>query len=192
MADEVAEATESQVTTTREEGSERLRREFNQAAKLGRNIFNEVSLREEGRLTPYFRSADFNRDNLAAIGERGEGEVTEEEVLAARRASLGIGLEAAVLINEARLPRGGPIREDLESLGRLRSLLRATEGLRQELFESDPALVGEQMRVITEKRSRKEDPRSDEALNRLAKEQLEGSYIRISRSYRAIEEYSRY
>jgi len=184
---------ETQPEDSRETG--RLRKEFQEAASLGRGWMRLIREREERRYTPYLSSRLIPSDHIKSIiqKEKGEDPPTSEDIRAAQAASLGITLEAATQITKAQLLRTGAVRENLASLEGILTLLgKGRSAVVEDLLKSDPQMVREEMRKTIarwERKTPEEVNLPDAVLEEKAKEILDQATNRISRAERALRGY---
>ena len=176
---------------------ERLRRDFKEAAKLGRNWMGLIEEREGRKYTPYLSSRLIPRDYIQQIGQKENGEVppTPEDIEAALRASLGITLEAATQISEVRLPGRGQVRESLESLEQMFTLLKNGNAILGDLLKNNPQMVREEMRKVIACRQRRapgEVNLPNTSLDNKAREVLSAAGNRIVRAKEALGQYLRH
>jgi len=118
--------------------SEKLRQDFNEAARIGQGLLGANRERETEGYSFSFNTEMFPVDYLAAVTSRKNTEqITEEHVRAARRASFGLTLEAARQIKEGGVNRTGRINDELENLEAIYGYLAQGADLSEELTAKD-------------------------------------------------------
>lgn len=166
---------------------------YENAAKLGKWVSKIVREREDSRLTPYTKLEQFDREDLKAVHAKSRGDdITEADVIEAKRGSLALAYEAAFQVSEAQLPRG-PIREDTDSLADLRRVVIGGAKLSENLFkEGHKDLVIEQIRNTVARRLKKppsEVALSDTQLIDMRDEKISSAAIRLKKAHDALSEY---
>jgi hypothetical protein len=166
---------------------------FDKAAGIGRGILHSARERERQRLTPYLDARKFPEELIARVGQKSKEEpVTLEDIQNAKKASLGIAVEAATQIAEVQLPRGSGVSEDLESLDGLGLLIQQGSGLVEELSGKEPGLLREQVKEVIARRLGKkpeEIEKSDAELDSFLEEQFRISLERVGRASGALRAY---
>lgn len=129
--------------STEQTDQEKLRREYEEAAVLGRKVIEVTRGRAIARFTPFLDAAHFLGDDIKAVDKKEENDViTPEDVKKASLKSFALSLEAATQIGEtaARMNQR-QVRDDPDSLEDLAKITQAgfqaqerldKEGLHQE------------------------------------------------------------
>ncbi|MEX0649893.1 MAG: hypothetical protein WD200_02750 [Candidatus Andersenbacteria bacterium] len=118
-------------TVATNENQDELYKQFEQAAKLGRSLFNESRQRTDGALAAYLDPRGFNDEDVKALGK--QELLSPESVAEAERASLALALQSADQITQARLPqqqsehvlKRRTLEVEIDSLGKVDGMLGA-------------------------------------------------------------------
>jgi hypothetical protein len=183
---------ERQLDVRSDPEQERLRRDYDKEALLGRGLFRCASERES-RGFPFTDTRRVPKDLLSAIGTvPNETQLTAEDVNRAKMASYGIALELAAQVSEAPLLRNGRVRDEPDSLEALAAGLRKGSGLGKEYLQSNPNIVIEQAREAVARRLNKpvsEVQLGDQQLISWVNEQFGKANVRLGKSAQALRDY---
>jgi hypothetical protein len=107
-----------------ENSAELLKAQYEKEAGLGRGIIRNANFRKDNRLAAFINPAKFPKEDILGTKPLEEGEaVTEEQVEAAKRASLSIVFEAVLQVLEYR-PQSTQVVDKPQSLNDIKKALQ--------------------------------------------------------------------
>jgi hypothetical protein len=194
MADNITEiAIENGVTST----EKNLSKEFDAASEIGKLVLRVVDERTvkpefvaRGYSTPMLEPGRFPRDSIRNLNPTGE-KISEEDVKAAREASVALTIEAAAQVVEAR-PHTNAVSENSESLKQIQRILNRGEGYIIQINRTYPeaAIKGARealVRRYTDPGLRGSDKWNDSQVISWAQEAFRRANVRLGGSIDAVE-----
>lgn len=126
-----------------------IKKQYDDAARVGKGILEVNKDREEQGYAFSLKPGRIPQEFIQSVRSRGKDEaLTESDIVAAKRGSAGVSLEASRQIKEGDLERTGKGDDDINSLIALRGYVSDGSKLYDELAQSDKQGVEEITRKI--------------------------------------------
>src|SRR3989344_2398057 len=178
MADDITEASvDTGVTPSVEldlsrRENERLRADFEHAARFGRRVVEELTNRRQEDLSLFIADKPFPKEDWAAVIPRKPGQQLDQaDVAEALRGSFALALETTFRIAEARpmQPRGGMrLNKEVDSLDGISRVVDNGLAWGREVRKGRPRIIADEVKKALARRGEK-----PEKLDALTDEQLE-------------------
>lgn len=176
------------------EGGKDYLKDINEFIQIGNRVLGVARERAENRYSmPYLDPQRFSSEDIDAIRLKSNDPPLSEEVVArARKGAVALAIEAAAQIAEAQVPRSSRVKEELESLEAVFTLVKSGHGFLIQTEAQNPRAVIQSSREALARRQKIQPELvklTDEELKKWSNDNFQRAGQRINRSLQAVRGY---